>query len=48
MQMRKLFPEEVKEALEKDGVKILPYNDIYSWCTGMKEGVEKCSFVAKK
>lgn len=36
----KAFPEEVKEALAKDGVKILPYNDIYSWCTGMKEGVK--------
>ena len=28
----KAFPEAVKKALEADGVKLRPYNDIYRWC----------------
>lgn len=34
----KAFPEEVKAALAEDGVKLLPYNDIYSWVASMEAG----------
>lgn len=33
----KAFTEEVKNALAADGVKLLPYNDIYSWVADMPE-----------
>lgn len=34
----KAFPAEVKASLAADGVKILPYNDIYSWCSEIEAG----------
>lgn len=34
----KAFPEEVKAALAADGVRILPYNDIYSWISEVEDG----------
>lgn len=34
----KAFSEEVMAALAEDSVKILPYNDIYSWCTEIEAG----------
>lgn len=34
----KAFPEEVKAALAEDGVKLLPYNDIYNWVASMEAG----------
>lgn len=34
----KAFSEEVKAALAADGVRILPYNDIYSWISEVEDG----------
>lgn len=34
----KAFPEAVKGALAADGVKLMPYNDIYSWVSGTEAG----------
>ncbi len=34
----KAFPAEVVNALEADGVKLLPYDDIYTWTAGLKAG----------
>lgn len=34
----KAFPEEVKAALAADGVRIFPYNDIYSWISEVEDG----------
>ncbi len=34
----KAFPEAVKETLFADGVKLLPYNDIYSWIATAETG----------
>ena len=34
----KAFPQEVKDALARDGVRILPYNDIYEWASAVEEG----------
>ncbi len=33
----KAFPQEVKDALARDGVRILPYNDIYEWASAVEE-----------
>ena len=34
----KIFPQEVKDVLAADGVKILPYNDIYEWIEMVETG----------
>ena len=34
----KAFPAEVKEVLNRDGVKLCPYDDIYSYAAGLSEG----------
>lgn len=34
----KAFPAEVADALAADGVKLLPYDDIYTWTAGLKAG----------
>ena len=33
-----IIPEEVKAALASDGVRMMPYNDIYSWVSTVEDG----------
>lgn len=42
----KAFPESVKDALAADGVKILPYDDIYAWASQIADG--NCVLLCRK